>query len=399
MAQYARDNNLTDLKGWRRTKHVRGDPDRIVRLARIYKAITEQWTGPKFKFGVQVPRNTKEAYLLDRKNGDTLWQEAIAKELKQIDDYETFRTIDDDVPDPPGYQLIPYHVIFDVKFDLRRKARLVAGGNHTAPPKEDVYSGVVGLESIRLGFTIAAMNGLSVCAADVGNAFLYGKTKEKVFVRAGAEFGKARQGKRLVVVKSLYGLRSSSARYHEAFADTMLSLGYKPSKADPNLWWIDKGTHHEYVATYVDDLLVFAKAPMELIDTLKKKYILKGVGEPEYYLGADLVDLRKWKQEGVTYALGAETYTKRIVAQVEKEIGHELYERNTPLPENYHPETDETPLLNSKTASFYRSITGALNWVVTLCRADLAHSNQLMARYNAVPREGHLKAVVQIIGY
>ena len=94
-----------------------------------------QRTGPKFKFGVQVPRNTKEAYLLDRKNGDTLWQEAIAKELKQIDDYETFQVLDDAVPDPVGYQQIPYHVIFDVKFDLRRKARLVAGGIIRPLPK------------------------------------------------------------------------------------------------------------------------------------------------------------------------------------------------------------------------------------------------------------------------
>ena len=34
-------------------------------------------------FGVQVPRGTKEAYFLDLQNGNTLWQEAIAKALKQ----------------------------------------------------------------------------------------------------------------------------------------------------------------------------------------------------------------------------------------------------------------------------------------------------------------------------
>ena len=76
-------------------------------------------------------------------------------------------------------------MVFDVKFDLRRKARLVLGGNWTEPPKEDIYSGVVGMDTIRLGFQIAAMNGLKVCAADVGNAFLYGKTREKVYIVAG----------------------------------------------------------------------------------------------------------------------------------------------------------------------------------------------------------------------
>ena len=43
--------------------------------------------------------------------------------------------------------------------------------------------------------------------------------------------------------------------------------------------------HYEYIATYVDDLLVMSKKPLELIETLRKDYILKVVGAPEYYLG------------------------------------------------------------------------------------------------------------------
>ena len=43
------------------------------------------------------------------------------------------------------------------------------------------------------------------------------------------------------------------------------------------------------IATYVDDLLVFSKEPMAIINELKKIYILKGVGEPEYYLGGCLL--------------------------------------------------------------------------------------------------------------
>jgi len=49
---------------------------------------------------------------------------------------------------PPGHQKIPCHIIFDVKFDGRRKARLVAGGHRTVDPGEDAYSGVVAPEAI-----------------------------------------------------------------------------------------------------------------------------------------------------------------------------------------------------------------------------------------------------------
>ena len=103
------------------------------------------------------------------------------------------------------------------------------------------------------------LNGLDVCAGDIGNAYLYGKTKEKVYIIAGPEFGKKLQGKRLLIDKALYGLKSSSARFHEHLSATLLSMGFKPSKADYDLWMKPMGDHYEYIARYVDDVIVFSK--------------------------------------------------------------------------------------------------------------------------------------------
>ncbi|MGL4349062.1 MAG: hypothetical protein ACRCT2_00500, partial [Plesiomonas shigelloides] len=144
----------------------------------------------KFKFGLEVPRSAQHALYLDKTNnfqGEDSWRHAMDKELKQLKDYQTFKSPSSD-EDLEGFRKIPYHLVFDVKFDLRKKARLVAGGHKTDPPKEDIYSGVVDFMSVRMGFMFAAMNDLKVCAADVGNAFLYGKTREKVFITAGKEF-------------------------------------------------------------------------------------------------------------------------------------------------------------------------------------------------------------------
>ena len=132
------------------------------------------------------------------------------------------------------------------------------------------------------------MHGLFACAADVGTAFLYGLTKAKVFVIAGSEFGEL-QGQKLILHKSCYGLRSSAARLHEHLAGRIRRLGFKPSKADADLYIREmKGSHFEMIATYVDDLLIFSKKPMDLISEFKKEYNLKGVGEPEYYLGGNV---------------------------------------------------------------------------------------------------------------
>jgi hypothetical protein len=64
-------------------------------------------------------------------------------------------------------------MVFDIKYDLRHKVRLVAGGSWTVNDKEDIYSGVVRMDTVRIGFFLAELYGLSCCACDIGNAFLH----------------------------------------------------------------------------------------------------------------------------------------------------------------------------------------------------------------------------------
>jgi hypothetical protein len=108
--------------------------------------------GIKYKFGIQVPKGIKNAIDLDKKNGNQLWQEAIRTELKKLTDYQKFIVLDSGEDILTGYQKIPYHMVFDIKYDLRHKARLVAGGDWTVNDKEDIYSGVVRVDIVRIGF-------------------------------------------------------------------------------------------------------------------------------------------------------------------------------------------------------------------------------------------------------
>jgi hypothetical protein len=45
---------------------------------------------------------------------------------------------------------------------------------------------------------------------------------------------------------------------------------------------VDKSSHYEYLATYVDDILIWSKDPMTVIKSLEKTYMPKSVGIPEY---------------------------------------------------------------------------------------------------------------------
>ena len=184
-------------------------------------------------------------------------------------------------------------MVFDVKFDGQHKCWYVANGSVTDELGDDIYSGVVGIDSVRIALLLAQLNGLQVCAGDVSCAFLQSQCKEKIYTIAGPEFGPKLQGQVLVMNKSIYGLRSASASFHEHCAKVLHKIGFKPSHADPDLWMKDCKTHYEYVATWVDDVLVMSKEPLpapQVIQDFKEagEYELKGVGAPEYYLGGDL---------------------------------------------------------------------------------------------------------------
>jgi hypothetical protein len=94
--------------------------------------------------------------------GEDSWAHAIKKELAQLEEYNTFSELADDVDLAKYFKKIPYQFVFNVKFDLRKNDRLVAGGHKTDPPTEDIYSGAVEFMTVRLCFLIAAMNGLLI---------------------------------------------------------------------------------------------------------------------------------------------------------------------------------------------------------------------------------------------
>jgi len=395
LAVYAKENGLLDTPGWKKLKKYARRAKKLLRMvngnkkAQRYNAIT-------YKFGVRVPRNVKEAYELDRKNGNDYWQKSMEAEMAQLMEYETFKDLGKNGRVPPGYQLIPLRMVFDVKQSLKRKARLVGRGDKTTPPPESVYSGVASLRSLRIVTFLAELNGLQLMGGDIGNAYLEAYTKEKLCIRAGPEFGPL-EGHLLMVVKALYGLRTSGARFHAKFADTLRTLGFMPTYADPDVWIRDAGDCYEYVVVYVDDILTALKDPKtfyELIQSDPWNYKLKNVEEPKYHLGGDF-----FRDKDGTFCYGAQTYVKRMVDNYKMMFGEQPKAYYSPMEKGDQPELDDSPELGPDGIAKFQSMIGALQWTITLCRFDIAHAVMSLGRFRAAPREGHLERVKRIVGY
>ena len=68
---------------------------------------------------------------------------------------------------------------------MTRKTRYVAGGHLTGVSTSMIYSPIVSRNSVRIGFLIAAFNGLNLLAGDIQNAFLIAPIRERIFFYAG----------------------------------------------------------------------------------------------------------------------------------------------------------------------------------------------------------------------
>ena len=96
-------------------------------------------------------------------------------------------------------------------------------------------SSLVGQETVRIAFLVAALNDLNVLARDMQNAFLNSLTKEKISFRAGNEW-KADEEKTIVITRALYGLKSSALMWQNHLAEiTRNNLEFKFSLADQDL--------------------------------------------------------------------------------------------------------------------------------------------------------------------
>jgi len=254
-AEYAIQKNIDSEPAFRWwVPHVLNERKRAISVVKTRYLKRNQ------KFGNEIPRTVEEALLIDKETNTTYWADAIEKEMQN--NLVAFQLLEPGEKAPPGYTFIKCHMNFEVKMDFTRKARFVTGGHMTDPPVIMTYSSVVSRDSVRIGFILAALNDLELVAADIGNAHLQENTKEKIYAIAGPEFGEF-QGRTMIIVRALYGLKSSGAAWHERFANTLYDMNFKPSYADPNVWMRAAVTpngfkYYEYIFVYVDDLLILS---------------------------------------------------------------------------------------------------------------------------------------------
>ena len=122
------------------------------------------------KYGIEIPTSWKHACGIDVRNCNRLWQDVLAKKMKNLG--ITFDILENHENVPVGWTKAFGHLTWDIKMAFTRKFRWVKVAHRMADPLRTNYAGVVSRDSVLITFTLAAMNGLDICAANIQNVYI-----------------------------------------------------------------------------------------------------------------------------------------------------------------------------------------------------------------------------------
>ena len=370
----------------------------------------------KHAFGQEIPVGMRRALLIDELvaadpkmkaacQGQS-WAKAMEKEMLKFIEHQAFRQFMQGEKAPGDYQRVELFWVYDIKSTGLWKARLVAAGNRVNSDGLDKSLGVVHGVFARVPFLVGQARGASAVLLDLSNAYLHSSCdQERVFSTLGPEWPTGWAGTRVFVVKSIYGLSTAACNYGRFVAERLTKMGWKASEGDRNFWTRPEpdGKALQMLTVYVDDLVLIASNPSEVVKELQEHFMIKFFEEagasPEssFYLGSDV------ERRGTMTYFSAKTYIAELLRSLEgaAEQGSivNFGKRKVPMEASAHPEEDVSQLLSAAGKRYYQKLVGSLNWLVTIGRFDLCHVTASLSRFSSAPREGHLKMLEGVFGY
>ena len=412
LAKYVIDNQLQDEDAFAWWVHKT-----VAQHQRIISKVKSKYWNKTHMFGIELPKTYADCERLDRESGTDHWKKAIEKEMKAC--RVAFKILEDTEDLPVGCKEITCHMTYIIKMGtLQRKARYVAGGHLYDSQASGVstYSSVVSRDTVRLLFLIASLNNLEVSAGDISNAFLNAKPKENAYFIAGDEFGPKYKGKRVLIVRALYGLAGSASAFRNHVIDTLTdpAAGFENCIADPDAWRRparkkDGTLYYEYILVYVDDILIASENPSAIHKLFEETYDMKSDkegrkwSEPDRYLGATIEKWSLANSKSTYWAMSGREYIEAAVSNVETYLekqGLKLYTNvTTPMQTGYRPELDVSTELDLDQTRYYQELMGILRWITECGRIDILHELSLLSKHNCMPRKGHLEQVFRIFAY
>lgn len=323
------------------------------------------------------------------------WQEAINEEFKNLMEKGVFDT--NIVPEDK--KVLKSRVILKMKEDAlgtftRYKARLVACGyaQREGLDYSETFAPTVKPQTLRALLAVAASKDYLLHQMDVDTAYLNADLKEEIYIRLPKDIKSELAGRTVKLKKSLYGLKQAGHEWYSLLHSMLEKLDWKRSEADYCLYKRSKAGQLQYLAVYVDDILMSAKTADEINlikEEIKRIFKVKDLGEAKSILGMSV------ERPSPNVILLSQTGLINKVLKTFQNI-YPIKIRSTPtdkaLPPHTGNATDEEIL-------HYQQVVGALLHLSRWTRPDISTAVSHASRYASNPGPDHMKLIGQILGY
>ena len=328
------------------------------------------------------------------------WHNAMDEEHNALLSNGTWELVDT----PPGITPLPCKWVFKVKHKPdgtieRYKARLVAGGHRQRDGIDyaDVFAPVSRFATVRTLLALAAHNDWPLHSIDISNAFLNATLDTPVYMRQPEEFSNGNSNQSCKLLKTLYGLKQAPKEWYLNLSKTLEAYGFIQSSADTAMWYkpATSTSPPVYLATWVDDIIYTTATDDNIAavrDYIMTAYKARDLGATTHHLNIYIERDRKAK----TLKISQPTLIDSIVNEFNMADSNpksipmspgcdisKLTDQDTPLPQ-------EVP---------YAKCVGALLYLSSTTRPDLALCVSLLAKHMSKPAMRHWTYAKSVLAY
>jgi Reverse transcriptase (RNA-dependent DNA polymerase) len=282
------------------------------------------------------------------------------------------------------------------------KFRLCADGSRQQQGRDfdEATSPVVDKRSLRAILAAVAFTGAVMVSGDFSNAYVRADIDKDVYVRVPPAYelpaGVDRAAVVLKLKKSLYGLHQSGLLWYRHVRDALESQGFEVCE-EADYCVLVNHSSGVIIALYVDDTIITnlrhpqdADSISSVVAFLQEHFEYKDLGRPRRFLGMDFT----YGSNGAV-TLSQHMYIDELLERMGMRDAHIAL---TPASGIIGPFA-ESPQLESGQLAAYQQLVGALGWVATCTRPDVAHAVAQLQRHTATATCAHLQAAKRVLRY
>ena len=287
---------------------------------------------------------------------------------------------------------------------LKFKGRLACVGTREEKGVDmpwSTFSPVIGMVAVRTVMSMMCREDFHVNAYDLSGAFLAADLDRPVYMKLPAECGES-AGKIVKCLKAIYGLKTSSKDYVDAFSKKILEFEHDGCKferlhMDACIFrFLGKNGEEVILCHYVDDLIVGTndlELREKLLSHIREKWAVTDEGEMSRFVGLNFAR----KANGRRWELSCTPYIERIGARFGADDGRYF---DTPMDSGFvvTPE-DLKEEATADMVSEYRSLIGSLGFAATTVRYDIAYAVSVLSRYLMNPNRKVIDAAKRVVRY